>query len=702
MSHRRRAVGLLAGGAMSVALLAPSATVVAQDASTVPASAAPAVTVSEACQAAALDGVLKNPGRLTLSTDNPAFPPWWTGDPREQYPLEPEGGDGWEYSDDYPTGDPFSQQGYESAVAWATAAALGFAPEQVDWIPNAVFEVAFQPGPKPFDWHMAQVAINPERAESVDFSDSYFDANQSLIALADNDIASATSIADLKDHALGAAVATTSFQFIEDIDPAERRAAGLQRQRGRPPGPPERAGRRCRGRPAVGVLHGRGAADGRHHRGPVQELRGRGGEDGHGPREGQPADGLRERGDRGPAGVAASSRPSTTRPSARTRTSRSSSDTPGDRPGDERLEAAGPLVAAPGGGRPQVSTARRHRRHHRDGQHGPRAGRRGFRRSSTRPAGRRCRRPSSTGRSSSNGSRRSCWAFRKNVELFVVGPGPHPDRRAVPRDHAWPAGARVLPHPRGGDHLHRRHAWHPERARHLPAGVRHPGAPDSRAPRPTPSSGALIALTLLWSAYVAEVYRAGIESVHPSQNAAARSLGLSHDQAMRYVVLPQAVRRVIPPLLNDFIGLHEGHRAGLVHRSRRGLPASADHPVGRVQLHAVPGDRGDLPGPHDPDGAVRRLARRARPASTGGGRPMTTAELGSAGRGAPHRGAAQVLRRARGPQGHRPRRRRARGRLPHRRLGLGQVDAAALREPARADRRRAGSSSRARRSRPAA
>jgi polar amino acid transport system permease protein len=53
------------------------------------------------------------------------------------------------------------------------------------------------------------------------------------------------------------------------------------------------------------------------------------------------------------------------------------------------------------------------------------------------------------------------------------------------------------------------------------------------------------------------VYRAGIESVHPSQRAAARSLGLSYMQAMRYVVVPQAVRRVIPPLLNDFIGLQK-------------------------------------------------------------------------------------------------------------------------------------------------
>jgi len=67
----------------------------------------------------------------------------------------------------------------------------------------------------------------------------------------------------------------------------------------------------------------------------------------------------------------------------------------------------------------------------------------------------------------------------------------------------------------------------------------------------------LIVLVVVWSAYVAEVYRAGIEAVHPSQEAAARSLGLSRFQGLRYVVLPQAVRRVIPPLLNDFIGLQK-------------------------------------------------------------------------------------------------------------------------------------------------
>jgi polar amino acid transport system permease protein len=65
------------------------------------------------------------------------------------------------------------------------------------------------------------------------------------------------------------------------------------------------------------------------------------------------------------------------------------------------------------------------------------------------------------------------------------------------------------------------------------------------------------ALVISYSAYVAEVYRAGIESVHPSQGAAARSLGLSRWQSMRYVILPQAVRRVIPPLLNDFVSLQK-------------------------------------------------------------------------------------------------------------------------------------------------
>jgi polar amino acid transport system permease protein len=64
-----------------------------------------------------------------------------------------------------------------------------------------------------------------------------------------------------------------------------------------------------------------------------------------------------------------------------------------------------------------------------------------------------------------------------------------------------------------------------------------------------------VAVVLTYSAYVAEVIRSGILSIHPSQRAAARSLGLTSGQTMRFVVLPQAIRRVVPPLLNDFVSL---------------------------------------------------------------------------------------------------------------------------------------------------
>ncbi|MDN5796101.1 MAG: amino acid ABC transporter permease [Intrasporangium sp.] len=85
------------------------------------------------------------------------------------------------------------------------------------------------------------------------------------------------------------------------------------------------------------------------------------------------------------------------------------------------------------------------------------------------------------------------------------------------------------------------------------------GVPALRLPN-VPSSLALwggVAITLSYSAYVAEVFRAGIESVHPSQRAASRALGLSHGQTLRHVVVPQAVRRVMPPLMNDLVSLQK-------------------------------------------------------------------------------------------------------------------------------------------------
>lgn len=172
---------------------------------------AAASPLPEACTPDEIQAALKNPGRLTLSTDNPSFPPWWGGDPDTQYPNQPADATGWEFS------NPYSGEGLEGAVAYAVAEELGFSEDEVDWLQNAVFEAAFAPGPKPFDWHMAQVSIRPERAEAVDFSEPYFDSNQSLLALTPNAITAETTISGLQGYRLGAAAATTSFQLIEDV-----------------------------------------------------------------------------------------------------------------------------------------------------------------------------------------------------------------------------------------------------------------------------------------------------------------------------------------------------------------------------------------------------------------------------------------------------------------------------------------------------
>ena len=203
MVHRSlRAIGALS---MTGAMLVAGAAVSAQS----PAASTAPVTLSPECAKDQLP--LKNPGRLTLSTDNPAYGPWWWGDTETQYPGEPEGGSGWEL------GDPYSGEGYEAATAYAVAAALGFAHEEVDWVANAVFEQAFAPGDKPFDRHMAQISINEQRAQAVDFSDPYFSVNQAVLAMSDNPIQDVTTIEGLKDFKLAAATATTSFQLIDTV-----------------------------------------------------------------------------------------------------------------------------------------------------------------------------------------------------------------------------------------------------------------------------------------------------------------------------------------------------------------------------------------------------------------------------------------------------------------------------------------------------
>jgi polar amino acid transport system substrate-binding protein len=93
---------------------------------------------------------------------------------------------------------------------------MGFSADQVDWLANTEFALAFAPGEKDFDFHMAQISATEERAQAVTFSDPYFDSNQAVLALTANEITSAASIADLKAYRLGAASDTTSFEFLEN------------------------------------------------------------------------------------------------------------------------------------------------------------------------------------------------------------------------------------------------------------------------------------------------------------------------------------------------------------------------------------------------------------------------------------------------------------------------------------------------------
>jgi polar amino acid transport system substrate-binding protein len=149
---------------------------------------------------------LVNAGKLTVGTDNPAFPPWYGGTPHKP----------WQVS------DPRSGEGYESAVAFAVAKQLGFSKDEVDWI-HVPFNNSFAPGPKSFDFDINQISFTPERAKQVSFSDSYYDVNQSVVVNNGTPIASVTSVAGLKPYSLGAQLGTTSYDFIKnEIKPSKQ------------------------------------------------------------------------------------------------------------------------------------------------------------------------------------------------------------------------------------------------------------------------------------------------------------------------------------------------------------------------------------------------------------------------------------------------------------------------------------------------
>jgi polar amino acid transport system substrate-binding protein len=139
------------------------------------------------------DLTLVQEGVLTIGTDEPSFPPWFDFD-----------------------GGPSTGTGFESAVAYAVAEELGFTADEVEWV-VVPFNNSFAPGEKDFDFDINQISITEEREEAVDFSDGYYNVNQALLGFTDSEIATATSIEDLKAYRLGAQVGTTSLDFITDV-----------------------------------------------------------------------------------------------------------------------------------------------------------------------------------------------------------------------------------------------------------------------------------------------------------------------------------------------------------------------------------------------------------------------------------------------------------------------------------------------------
>ncbi len=169
-----------------------------------PPSAAPSVAPSPSglgaeCAPAAL--VTKATGKLTIGTDNPAYPPYYSPSSPDPSPWQ--------------LGDPTNGQGFEAAVAYAVADKLGFTKDQVAWT-VVPFSNSYQPGPKPFDFYLAQVSYTDARAKAVDLTDGYYFVAQSVVALKTNPLASVTTISGLKGFRFGAQLGTTAYDTIEN------------------------------------------------------------------------------------------------------------------------------------------------------------------------------------------------------------------------------------------------------------------------------------------------------------------------------------------------------------------------------------------------------------------------------------------------------------------------------------------------------
>lgn len=164
---------------------------------------------ADACAADQLN--LFESGTLTIGTDNPAFPPWFSGGETKQH--------------DWKFNDPYTGKGYESAVAYAIAEQMGFTADEVGWT-VVPFNHTYKPGPTQYDFAIEQISYSDKRDQAVDFSDSYYDVSQALVAVKGSPITEATSLTELKGYTLAAPIGTTSYDYITDvIQPTEEPGA---------------------------------------------------------------------------------------------------------------------------------------------------------------------------------------------------------------------------------------------------------------------------------------------------------------------------------------------------------------------------------------------------------------------------------------------------------------------------------------------
>jgi polar amino acid transport system substrate-binding protein len=159
-----------------------------------PSSGAPRAAAAS-CTRANLN--LVSDGRLTIGTDNPAYPPWYAGPRKGSWKL----------------GDPTNGKGYESAVAYAIAKRLGFPRSQVEWV-YAPFGRVIAPGSKNYDFAIEQVSYSPARAKAVTFSAAYYNVQQAIVVKKGKPIAKIRSRRALRPYKLGAQLGTTSYQYI--------------------------------------------------------------------------------------------------------------------------------------------------------------------------------------------------------------------------------------------------------------------------------------------------------------------------------------------------------------------------------------------------------------------------------------------------------------------------------------------------------